>query len=293
MAFFFEVPFAVVLLEAAVSADEVPVADEVEDWFPVVELAVVLIDWSPVVALVVLESDWSPVLVLFSMVRLDRPRRSMLGEKVEVEPVTDASVLALEPVTAELTLVLEPVTDGLLVVFAVEFVDVRLADVAEVLFAEDAGFFTAAVLLVLVPACASGMQSWCTGLLECSFAIPVSLPASLPAWGCPSELQSGLVADAAVEPVADLAEASAASAELAAPNMAATARALMYLERIMWNASSGYLMRPLRAAGIRRGCEEGLVRLAGVRAREPRAPGSDATRPGFPATGENRLPERL
>ena len=42
--FFFEVPFAVVLLEAAVSADEVPVADEVADWFPVVELALVLMD---------------------------------------------------------------------------------------------------------------------------------------------------------------------------------------------------------------------------------------------------------
>ncbi|HET9650694.1 MAG TPA: hypothetical protein VFP36_00815 [Usitatibacter sp.] len=35
------------------------------------------------------------------------------------------------------------------------------------------------VLLTLL----SGMQSWCTGLRECSFASPVSLSASLPAFG--------------------------------------------------------------------------------------------------------------
>jgi hypothetical protein len=229
LTFFFEVPFAVVLLDAAVSAEEVPVADEVADWLPVVELAVVLIDWSPVVALVELESDWSPVVVALSMVRLERPRRSMLGEKLEVEPVTDELVLALEPVIAESTLVLEPVTDGLLVTLAVEFDDVLLAELAEVLLAEVAGRFAvaAAVLLVAEPAWASGMQSWWTALLECSFALPVSLPASLPACGWPSELHSGLLADAVVEFAVDLAAVSAASAELAAPNMAATASALM------------------------------------------------------------------
>jgi hypothetical protein len=42
----------------------------------------------------------------------------------------------------------------------------------------------------------SGMQSMCTGLAECSFALPVSLSASLPAFGWLSELQSGLVASA-------------------------------------------------------------------------------------------------
>lgn len=57
--------------------------------------------------------------------------------------------------------------------------------------------------------------------------MPVSLPASFPACGCPNSLQSGLVAAAVVPLVEDLAVASAAKAELAAPNMAATARALM------------------------------------------------------------------
>ena len=37
------------------------------------------------------------------------------------------------------------------------------------------------------------MQSWCTGLDECSFALPVSLFASLPAFGW-SSLHSGLAA---------------------------------------------------------------------------------------------------
>ncbi len=50
-------------------------------------------------------------------------------------------------------------------------------------------------------ACSSGMQSMCTGLRECSFAWPVSLSASLPAFGCGlldwpaiSSLNSGVVA---------------------------------------------------------------------------------------------------
>jgi hypothetical protein len=201
------VPFALVSLDEF--ADEVLLADDVADWLPVLELAVVLIDWSPVVALVLLVTDWSPVLVALSMVRLDRPRRSMLGEKVEVEPLTVVSVLAVEPVMAEFTLVLDPVTVGLLVAFAVEFDEVAL--LAEVLFAEEG--LLAAVLFALdglfaeevaLLACASGMQSWCTGLAECSFAMPVSLFASLPACGWPSSLQSGFVAAAAVALVDDL-----------------------------------------------------------------------------------------
>ena len=44
----------------------------------------------------------------------------------------------------------------------------------------------------------SGMQSWWTGLEECSLALPVSLPASFPAFGLFNELQRGLVAVLAV-----------------------------------------------------------------------------------------------
>jgi hypothetical protein len=159
-------------------------------------------DWSPVVALVLLLSDWSPVVVVLSIVRLDRPRRSTVGDTVE-----------LEPVIAEFTLELEPVTDGLLAPFA---------DEAGLLLEDEAALVEDGVL-----AGVSGMQSWCTGLAECSFAVPVSLPASFPACGWPKSLHSGLVAAAVVAPVADLAEASAARAEFAAPNMAATASALM------------------------------------------------------------------
>lgn len=202
--FFFEVPFAVVLPDAAVLADALLSAAEVDDWLPVVEPAVVLIDWSPVVALVELESDWSPVLVVLSIVRLERPRRSMLGAKFELEPVTAELVVALDPVTAELTLVLEPVTEGLLVALAVEFEDAR---------------FAAELLGLGELADASGMQSWWTALFEWSLATPVSLLASLPACGWPSSLQSGLVAVAAIA--------------LVAPKIAATASALMYRDRIM------------------------------------------------------------
>lgn len=196
---------------------------------PVVAPAVELIDWSPVVAFVVLVTDWSPVLVVLSIVRLERPRRSMFGVKVEVDPVTAESVLALEPVIAELTLVLEPVTEGLLVALLAELAEVRFAELAEVVPAADGfGVMDADGLLVeVVLAWESGVQSWCTGLLERSFAMPVSFPASFPAWGCPNSLQSGLVAAAVVPLVEDLAVASAAKAGLAAPNTAATASALI------------------------------------------------------------------
>ena len=190
--------------------------DELSDWSPVEELALLLIDWSPVVALVLLLSDWSPVVVVLSIVRLERPRRSTVGDTVELEPVTVELLLALEPLIAELTLELDPVTEGLLP--AVEFAEVLLADV-DGLLAE-----------VPVVACVSGMQSWCTGLAECSFAMPVSLPASLPACGWPSSLHSGFVAEAVVALVELFLAASVAfwaRAVLAAPNMAATASALI------------------------------------------------------------------
>lgn len=73
------------------------------------------------------------------------------------------------------------------------------------------------------------MQSWCTGLAERSFAMPVSLSASLPACGWPNSLHSGFVVEAVVALVDDFGAAveSAANAVLAAPKMAATARALI------------------------------------------------------------------
>src|SRR5205085_5566614 len=59
--------------------------------------------------------------------------------------------------------------------------------------------------LVIVPTDSSGVQSIWTGLFEFSFALPVDLSASLPAFGCAlpelpasSELQSGFDAGAAV-----------------------------------------------------------------------------------------------
>jgi hypothetical protein len=72
--------------------DDVPLVD-------VVALVELESDWSPVVAEVLLLSDWSPVVVALSMVRLERPRRSMFGAKVEVEPVTEFVLSAVEPVT--------------------------------------------------------------------------------------------------------------------------------------------------------------------------------------------------
>lgn len=50
----------------------------------------------------------------------------------------------------------------------------------------------------VVPAWLSGMQSMCTGLAECSFALPVSLSASLPACGWPRLLHSGLSTEVVV-----------------------------------------------------------------------------------------------
>ena len=55
---------------------------------------------------------------------------------------------------------------------------------------------------VLPEAWVSGVQSMCTGLEERSFAIPVDLSASLPAFGWLSSLQSGLAAVVPAVPVA-------------------------------------------------------------------------------------------
>ena len=212
-------------------------------------LFVVSVDvWLPVVELVLLLRDWSPVDVVLSMLNDERPRRSMLGLTVDVEPVMLLFVFAVDPVTEDVVPDAEPV------VGAVEGdVDVALEglapledDVPELVVASDA-------------------QSSCTGLAECSFALPVDLSASLPAcgWARPDLPASrllhggrlvlgvalllvlgvalllvlGAVLLVLLEPLAegclpDWAEL-AACAKAGAAIMAATANALMNWERIM------------------------------------------------------------
>ena len=159
---------------ASVDCVAVPVAD----WLPVVVVAVWLEVWLPVVVLAVVLTDWSPVVVALSIVRLERPRRSMLGLKVDVEPVTDVFWSVDEPVIDELCEVEEPVTDGLAVALPLAFTPVVAAaeDEGELVVVE--GWF-----VPVAEACESGMQSMWTGLDERSPALPVSLPASLPACG--------------------------------------------------------------------------------------------------------------
>lgn len=124
-----DVPFTLVA--------EVPLA--LADWLPVVAVAELAIDWSPVVVVVVLDSDWSPVEVVLSMVRLERPRRSIVGLNVDVEPVTAAFTSEVDPVIDEVVLAAEPVTAGLTVVvllvdgvIAVAPASVPVADAAAV-----------------------------------------------------------------------------------------------------------------------------------------------------------------
>lgn len=111
------------LVEAAVLSVEAPAAESTEapvaeaevsllrDWSPVEALVLLLSDWSPVLVVVLLLSDWSPVVVALSIVRLERPRRSTVGETVEVDPVIDEFTSALDPVTAVSLLEAEPVID--------------------------------------------------------------------------------------------------------------------------------------------------------------------------------------
>ena len=219
-------------------------------------MVVVLRDWSPVVVVVLLPSDWSPVVVLLSIVRLERPRRSIDGVNVELEPVTDEFTSEVDPVTVEFEVALEPVTDGLLELVAEdEGAAERVVAALEVV--------TAMPEVELVVALgdealegASGMQSVCTGLLELSFALPVALSASLPALGWWRSLQSGLAADVvpafcACIPDFDLAlvfpsafcvaavgsfivlEGLVWAKAGAAPMRAAMARVLRYWERII------------------------------------------------------------
>jgi hypothetical protein len=181
---------AVVSLDCVV----VPVAD----WSPVVAVDALLPDWLPVVVVAVVLADWSPVEVVLSIDRLERPRRSIFGLKVEVEPVSEEFTSVEEPVTDEDEPAVEPVTVGLVVALWVELAVVSILGPNEAL---DAGALLEGTEPV-VEACESGMQSWCTGLAECSFAFPVSLSASLPALGWFNVLQSGFVAVAVVSDLA-------------------------------------------------------------------------------------------
>jgi hypothetical protein len=183
----------------------------------VVFAAVVLL---PLVASVLLESDWSPVVVLLSIVRLERPRRSMFGLNVDVEPVTAFCELAVEPVCDEVEDDAEPERDGgFTVTLPVEGEIVGCAVVPLVTPDE-----------VEPAAWLSGMQSMWTGLEECSLAFPVSLPASLPALGLLSSLHRGFVV--AVAFVLELADVCASAG--AAPIAAAAMRLSVKGIRFMW-----------------------------------------------------------
>jgi hypothetical protein len=109
------VPGAVLVDAVVAELTEAPVAEAevslLRDWLPVEALVLLLSDWSPVLVVVLLVSDWSPVDVVLSIDRLERPRRSTVGETVEVDPVIEEFTSALDPVTAELLLEAEPVID--------------------------------------------------------------------------------------------------------------------------------------------------------------------------------------
>jgi len=114
----------------------------------------------------------------------------MSGLKVDVEPVIEFWLFAVEPVIDDCEPAVDPETAALLSAAVEALVLVE----GFVVLVE--GFVAFAVLgaVVVVPvalAWLSGMQSMWTGLCECSFAMPVSLSASLPACGWPSVLHSG------------------------------------------------------------------------------------------------------
>jgi len=173
-------PFVVLVPLASVDWVALPLAD----WSPVVLVADWPDVWAPVVVVADVLADWSPVVVALSMVRLERPRRSMFGLNVEVEPVTEVFWSVVEPVIAELWVLEEPVTEGLAVALPEAFTPVVADGVLEA-EAPVPDVVVPAVELVpfAVEADESGTQSMCTGLEERSFAIPVLLSASLPAFG--------------------------------------------------------------------------------------------------------------
>jgi hypothetical protein len=185
-------PLALLLPLASVDCVAVPVAD----WLPVLVVAAWLEDWLPVVLVALELADWSPVVAVLSIDSVDRPRRSMFGLKVEVVPVTAVFCSDEDPVMLEPCEVVEPVTDGLALAVPDAFTPVEAvlpveADVPDAV----EGAVAAEVPGSVEPtplAAESGVQSMCTGLDECSLAMPVSLPASLPAFGWFRLLHSGL-----------------------------------------------------------------------------------------------------
>ena len=160
-------------------------AEPVADWLPVVAVDVVPCVCAPEVVLASTLEDWLPVVVALSIVRLERPRRSMFGLNVEVEPVTDEFTSVDAPDWVAVVPELEPVLDGLAVALPFALV-LAPCDALALVDGDDA-------------ALESGMQSWCTGLDECSAALPVDLLASLPAFLLLSSLQSGFEADCDVD----------------------------------------------------------------------------------------------
>jgi hypothetical protein len=175
------------LVDVAPLVELVAFVELVKDWSPVELLVELERDWSPVVAFVLLVTDWSPVDVALSIVRLERPRRSMFGAKVDVDPVTAFELSELEPEMEDCDEDEDPVMVAL------------VPAAAEAALAE----FVPAALVPAVEAWLSGMQSWWTALAEFSLALPVALSASFPACGLPSWLQSGLeAADVALVPLA-------------------------------------------------------------------------------------------
>jgi hypothetical protein len=155
-------------------------AEPLADWSPVVVVDVVPCVCAPDVVFASTLDDWLPVVVALSMVRLERPRRSMFGLKVEVEPVTDEFTSVEAPDWVAVVPELEPVFDGLAVALPLALV---LAPCDALVLADGAE-----------AALESGTQSWCTALDECSAALPVDLFASLPAFLLLSSLHSGFEA---------------------------------------------------------------------------------------------------
>jgi hypothetical protein len=139
------------VFDAVVSLDE----ELLSDWSPVELVVELLIDWSPVVVVLLLLSDWSPVDVVLSIVRLERPRRSMFGWNVDVEPVTEFVLFVVEPVIELLELAVEPLIDGLTEVEALA--DGELVPAVVPLAALER---VPAAVEPLVAAWLSGMQSW-------------------------------------------------------------------------------------------------------------------------------------
>jgi hypothetical protein len=98
--------------------------------------------------------------------------------------------------------------------------------------------------LVLLAADVESSQSMCTGLAECSFALPVSLSASLPALGFLKELQSGF-AESFIERVAELGSLSLlAACEYCDEDWAAFASFAFEA----WSAATAGMVAPSAAA---------------------------------------------